>query len=236
MRGKFLLAAIVAIIVIAVGGILFGTGSPVIEGIDIKGGGRIGTSEIQALSGFRVGQPFSATQQESAVEAIQRLSLVQHVSIRKKRSSLQGVRIEIDISEREPLGIVKLRDQSLHWVDREGFLLGAAHDNSFYPVMTGVVAEKTPEGTERISPAGAVESLRELFALPGEMQSQISEALFSGFYVELMTRDGVKVRVPATGLKRHLERYREILPQLQNEGFGAWSAVDMRIEGEATLR
>ena len=235
MRGKFLLVASL-VIIFAVGGILFGTGSPVIEGIEIKGGGRIPTSEIRALSGLRVGQPFSAIQNENAVEAIQKLRLVQRVFISSSRSSLRGVQVVLDVREREPFAIVKLGDQKRYWIDRDGFLLDPAQDETFYPILAGLSVEQVSDGVERISPIEALETAREFFTLPGEVLSQFSELLFSDFFAQLTTRDGRKVRVPTTELKRHLERYSKIQDELQISKIAAWGLMDLRLEGEATLR
>lgn len=234
MRGKFLFVAVVGAI-IATGGVLFGTGSPIIEGIAIEGGGRIGTAEIQALSGFHVGQPWSATQQKSAMEAILGLSQVKNISISKSRVSLRGVRVRLEVNEREPVGIVALSDHTKFWVDEDGILLKPADGDLYSPILSGVDAKEISPGVRAVSSVGR-EAIHEFFCLSGEILNRFQAASVVGDALELTTREGWKALVPVAGLKRQLERLDVIRQKLQDDGVSIWSLLDLRFEGEVTLK
>jgi hypothetical protein len=231
VRGRAVLAAFIVLLSVA-GFLLVGAGSPIIEAIEVKGGGRIGTSDIQRQSGLRLGEPWSTSSSENAHAAILNLSQVEAISIQAKRVSLQSVVIEIEVAEREPYGVLAVEGRGLYWSDRQGMLIEPVEGPTYLPIFSGISFD---EEIKQIESRSALVLYQEFYSLSGDLLSLYSEVVFHGYFLELIAWDGWRLRVPVTGLRNSLEIAEITLRSLEEAETGSWRVIDLRFGGEVTL-
>lgn len=231
MRGRAILATFLVILAVA-GYLLIGAGSPIIEAIKVKGGGRIGTSNIQAQSGLRLGDPWSASQRESAISAILDFPQVEDVSVAARRVSLKSVAVEIDVAEREPFGVLSVDGRGFYWADRQGVLIDPVEGATYLPIISNIPFEESSKG---IQSSIALNAYQEFYALPGSVLSQYREVEFHGQFLELIRRDDKRLKVPVAGLRDSLDKAEVLLLNLEEAEIGDWRVIDLRFGGEVTL-
>lgn len=216
----------------------FSGGPPLIEGITIEGGERIGASQVRALSGLQIGRPWVASLRDRAIRALLASGRVKRVEIEPEARGHGRVRLKISIEEREPFGAVELPKRGRFWADVEGYLLDPIRTDPepALPVMTGVRAGPTPQG-ERILPEAARRAFRAFFGLPGRTLGRFARLHFRGYDLELRTREGWTALLPVEGLSRHVNRLLRVVEALERSSGGSatWSRIDLRFEGEVTL-
>ncbi len=214
-----------------VGAALLRGGPLIIEEITVKGGERIGASQIRAASGLTLGQPWTTSLKWQAALALKRLPGVQDVQILLKRRPGGKVGVDIVLREREPYGLIALSGRGLFWVDREGFVLGKLEGKPYLPVVTGVSTISTPEG-ERLSSERARRLIEEFFALEGDWLSRVAELRVREYDVELRATEGWRALLAPGGLRPQLAKLDVILSTLEAV---KWRTVDLRFEGEVVL-
>ena len=209
--------------------------SPSIVGIEIEGGGRIGTSQIQALIGFQVGEPINDARVEESVNSILGLNEVKHVSISKRFQFPYSYHVQVDVLEREPFAVIEISADGTRWIDQDGHLLNRASDNINIPILKDVELDEDSTGTQVVS-AELLSVLWEVFAMPGHVISQFSEIYVNEYDLDLISSDGRRIRLPSSGLRGHLAKLEKILELLEQEKITSWSVLDLRFAGEMTLR
>jgi hypothetical protein len=226
-------------LVLLLGGWAWFSGAPpLIEGVTIEGGERISASQVRALSGLRIGQPWVASLRDRATRALLAANEIKRVRIEPEARGRGRVWLRIAIEEREPFGVVELPERGRFWADAEGYLLGPIQKDPelTLPVMTGVIAAPTPQG-ERIMPEAARRAFRAFFSLPGRELARFARLHFRGYDLELRTREGWTALLPVEGLSRHINRLLRVVEALERSlaGSSVWSRIDLRFEGEVTL-
>lgn len=214
------------------GGMLLKGGPSVIDEITIEGGERIGASQIRMTSSLHVGQVWSSSLQENALQALRLLPQIRRVKFQIGRRSQRQVSVNILIEEREPYGIVSLTGRGLFWVDREGFLLGKVEGKAYLPIVTGVRTVATPQG-EQLAPEPARRMLEEFFSLDGRTILGFTEVRYREYDLELHTREGGRVLLPVGGVKHYVSQLEPIISAL---GDSDWRTLDLRFEGEVILQ
>jgi len=234
VRGKTLLAAVI-VVVIVVGFLIFSIESPAIVEIEIEGGGRIGTSRVQALIGFDINEPWHASFSERAENELHGLPEVRDVSVSSHFILPYGIKVVVDIDEREPFAVVASGDQEFYWVDREGEVISLASHQTVLPVLEGIQLEER-EGKSSAIPSHLSDVLREIFMMPGSLLARFSEIRVNAYDLDLMSHEGWSARIPAERVKGSLSRLQHVLEVLGVENLSDWTVIDLRFEGEVTLR
>jgi len=211
----------------------------VIAEIAVVGGERIDTAQVRALSLLRVGDRWTPIVRDRALQALRSLPSIQDAEIFTQRLGRGRVRVVLEVQEREPFGLVALED-GVYWVDPEGYLLESASDlppPPEFPVASGVSVESTPRG-ERVFPERVRRLLREFFALEGRALARVRALRVRPYDLELELRDppGRRVYLPLWDLRASLERLWRVIAALEAAEKGDWRVLDLRVEGEATLR
>ena len=205
--------------------------------IAVVGGERIDTAQVRALSLLRVGDRWTPIVRDRALQALRSLPAVRDVQISTQRLRRGEVRVVVELQEREPFGLV-FYEGVLYWVDSDGYLLEGA--SAFpppleFPPVQGVSVEDTPRG-RRVTPERVRGLLREFFALDGRTLARIRALRVRPYDVEVELRGGKRVYLPLRGWRGSLERLWRAAAALEAAGKGDWHVLDLRVEGEVTVR
>lgn len=209
--------------------------------IAVVGGERIDTAQVRALSLLRVGDRWTPIVRDRALQALRSLPAVREVKISTRRLGRGEVRVVLALQEREPFGLIAHKDKDeIYWIDPEGYLLEAASalpPPPEFPIVRGVSTESTPRG-ERVSPERVRRLLREFFALDGRTLVRVKALRVRPYDLELTLRDPPDKRVylPLRGVRSSLERLWQVIAALEAAPKGDWHALDLRVEGEVTVR
>ena len=205
--------------------------------IAVVGGERIDTAQVRALSLLRVGDRWTPIVRDRALQALRSLPSIQDAEISTQRLGRGRVRVVLRVQEREPFGLVALED-GVYWVDPEGYLLEAASElppPPGFPSVEGVSVEDTPQG-KRVTPERIRRLLREFFALDGGTLARIDALRIRPYDLEVRLRGGRRAYLPLRDPRASLERLWRVIAALEAADKGDWRVLDLRVEGEVTLR
>jgi len=211
----------------------------VIAEIAVVGGERIDTAQVRMLSLLRVGERWTPTVRDRALSALRSLPAVRDVRLVPERLGWKRIRVRVEVQEREPFGLISYEGK-VYWVDPEGYLLGEASPSPpppGFPVVEGVALESTPEG-ERVTPERARRALRAFFASEGQILARIRALRVRPFDGELELRvpPGRRVLLPLRDLRQTLATLERTLAALAETSLSDWHVLDLRVEGEVTVR
>ena len=204
--------------------------------IDIEGGGRIGTSTIQALSGLSIGEPWRASFKESAERELHGLPQVNEVDVHGQLTWPYGIRVSIEVTEREPLAVISISEEENYWGDVDGVLFTrATTHNTLLPRLTDISIEGSSGELQRV-PDAVMSVVRVIMKAPGRLLARFTEIKVHPHDLELLSHEGWRARVPAADLRVQLARLDKVLMALERENISDWQMIDLRFEGELTLR
>jgi cell division septal protein FtsQ len=143
--------------------------------------------------------------------------------------------LRISLVEREPYGIVLVPGRGYLWVDQEGYVLSVLSQPSVEPFISGITLASTPRG-ERLADATAIEILRQFYRLDGRALARLSELHWNGNSIALTSREGWQALLPPRDLSAHFELLQRVLSTLGMEQRSLPRWIDLRFDGEVTLR
>jgi cell division septal protein FtsQ len=198
-----------------------------VEDIEIAGLKKLDRNEILDTIGVSKGECILNLRMGPVAERLRMLPPVKTASVRLELPS----RIVAEITEREPIAIVKGDD--FYMVDAEGLLFTRAvpEENRGLPVITGIADPGIEVGSS--VPARKFEHIKELVAALDKSKSwlpsnSVIECRWSSAGFELVLGErGVPVEIGRENLEQKLARLRQIIDTLKER---QWTEVVTRID------
>jgi len=177
--------------------------------IQVRGGEKVGGSEIVAMAGLRHGMNMWKVEPAEIEKKIARHPWVRHVLVRREFPR----RVVIEVEERTPKAIVAMG--KLYYVDAEGMIFKEVGEgeNVNFPLLTGLRAE-------RLATANAA------------MRQKIQDAMRLG---ELMTKDSHTISEIHFDASDHVVLYTTSYPVALHMGWGDWNDKIKRLDRVLTL-
>jgi len=172
--------------------------------IQVRGGDKVGGSEIVAITGLKHGMNLWNVDAVAIEKKVLRHPWVRHVLVRREFPR----RVVIDVEERRPSAVVALG--KLYYVDADGLLfseVGEGEKNDF-PLLTGLRAD-------------------ELASSGPELRRRLQEAMRLG---ELMQRDGRPLSEIHFEAPDQIVLYGSGLPIALHMGWGDWQEKIQRLD------
>lgn len=209
---------------------------PVVGRVDVLGVERLAPNAVRSTSGLEIGGTWTSRAERQAIDELTRLPQVRSVSIDvEPRPAHEDVLVRIEISERQPYGIVELKDGQRHWVDHDGIVLEPIdRQPPLLPVMLDVRQLPSPDGPRMASENG-VRVMRSLYALRGDALQQIASMKVRGYDLILHMREGWRALLPPRGLSEQMARLERVVAALRAKGDPGWRTLDLRVPGEVVI-
>jgi hypothetical protein len=155
-----------------------------------------------------------------------RQALLRFPGIREARvwRSLWG-RVQVAISEREPLAVARLKDGTMSWLDTEGFLFQPT-EWSWGPIVVEPATIETERG-QRLVDLFSLVPLRALMTAPGDFLHRITAVRFEGSTMILSMRDGPDVLLNAYDVQGGFFYLKRVLQAFADRHL---QRVDLRFE------
>ncbi len=177
-----------------------------VKKISVAGAHRVSPDEAVELSGITEGENILSFKASEAVAGLKTNPWVTGASISR---SLPGT-VRIDITEREPVALVKL--DGLYVMDTTGtvFKKYAVGDDLDLPVITGLTKEGLAKGAGQKGLLELISTLRDRKGFNMERVSEINVDDVFGLSIYTL-RDGVRLEVGADGFAEKLASFDKVL-------------------------
>ncbi|MBI5237169.1 MAG: FtsQ-type POTRA domain-containing protein [Deltaproteobacteria bacterium] len=179
-----------------------------IQTINVAGVQRVTEEEVVELSGLSEGQNLLAFRGKDVIAGIKKNPWVEKAEVRR---SLPDT-VDIEITERQPLVLVKLDD--LYVMDREGVVFKkASHEDDLdLPVVTGLTREGLKKDSKGLT-EGLLELIRALKDRKGFNLARVSEIhVDPTFGLSVYTLDeGVRLELGVGGYEQKFASFEKIL-------------------------
>lgn len=192
-----------------------------IREIAVKGGERIQAETVLQRLPIQIGMNWLTADTEAARQALLRLPAIREARVLR---ALWG-RVQVVLSEREPLAVARLKDGELFWLDTEGFLFQPT-ERSWGPVIVEPATVETERGLRLADPFALV-PIHALMTAPGGFLHRITAVRFEGSTMILSMRDGPDVLLNAYDLQGELPRLQQVLRAFAGRQL---QTVDLRFE------
>ncbi len=142
-----------------------------LERVQITGNDRLSQSDIMEITGLAPGQLRWEVPAERVKERLEAEPWVRSAGVRWK-----GNRLLIDLTERQPVGLLQYKGQFYLVLDEQGYILGQQRLDSAkpMPVLTGLDVSRALRG-QQLSHAGLLDALALLAWTAEPLRSEISE-------------------------------------------------------------
>jgi len=203
-----------------------------IEKIEIAGTRRVSDDDIYDLAGIEQGDNILSFRESTVAENIKRNPWVEDVNISRSLPS----KVIIEVTEREPLALVKL--DTMYVMDSSGvvFKKFSGSDVLDLPVITGLTMDGLKESTGELE-AGLLELIRTLKGREGFNLAKVSEIHADRvFGLSVYTLDeGVRLDVGLSGFAPKLASYEKIL-KTRGGSLNGIEAMDLNNYREVVVR
>jgi cell division protein FtsQ len=172
--------------------------------IQVRGGDKVGGSEIVAITGLKHGMNLWNVDAAEIEKKVLRHPWVHRVLVRREFPR----RVVIDVEERRPSAVVALG--KLYYVDADGLLFSeiGERDKNDFPLLTGLRADELASGGP-------------------ELRRRLQEAMRLG---ELMQRDGRPLSEIHFAASDQIVLYGSGLPIALHMGWGDWQEKIQRMD------
>lgn len=203
-----------------------------IETIEIAGAFRVSEDDIHDLAGIEEGDNILSFRESVVAGKIRRNPWIKEVDISRGLPST----VTIEVTEREPLALVKL--DAMYVMDTSGvvFKKYSPEDGLDLPVITGLTADGLRETTGELE-EGLLELMRTLRGREGFNLAKVSEIHADRvFGLSVYTLDdGVRLDVGLQGFAPKLESFEKIL-KTRGGSLNGIEAMDLNNYREVVVR
>jgi len=199
-----------------------------IRNVVIEGGERITGDDVRRMIDIGVGDNLFRADLYAITDRLEQHPWIQSAVVSRRFPDLYIV-----IQERQPFVLVQLSGRGLVWSDAQGVVLdpydASGRERPPTPVVTGL--QPLGEG-DRVGSPEVWRLVRTLLRADFSSLSGLERIHVNpgGAGVDVLTGEGVKLRLPTVGALRALRRLRSIWPTLQKKV--SLQTVDLRFADE----